>query len=465
MCRLSILAASACVLSFAKSFCVDFNSADQCTGTLVGQYKGSGVSGCQSSFQKPNSLEYVPGAGKSSNVIITPQADDKKHGVAFYGREDCEVLIGFGNVPVCTGVGAWASFQIVTIDEADDDLTNLDPAPILSISPNATETAPTGDHLTVSSAMLGSVSAAVSTTGGVIGSTGVTGIKGASGTVQPIETGTTSQPTSATQTGNTISMSTSTATPLRKRTVSTPELTKRVAHGSTQTHHGRLFKYHQVAARVWRGVPADQWNEKIHKRVTRDHTITRLRRHEQPYRFHPRAIGPVGGSSPINSRPGISTRSLNTLTKKDILPSKCNLVRTCMIDNGDNDNFGIYNAGPALLSAVDALNGAGDHWQFLENPLVVEVVDDSGQSLGYIYAQTRQEHSDVESCSDRNNEADALKSALEMGVDGSTVSDMRVDLKSLTGRGVTNTLFVSTRKAGTADMRIHPICEAIQLYD
>lgn len=453
MFKLSVLAISVAIFSFADSFCVDFNSADHCTGTVVGQYKGSGVTGCQSSFQKPNSSEFVPGAGKSSNVIIQPQADDKKHGVAFYGREDCEVLIGFGNVPVCTGVGAWASFQIITIDEADDDLTNLDPAPILSIPPNATETASAGDHLSVVSAMFETVSAPASSTGGAIGS------------VRSTETGGMSQTISATQTGSTMPTSTSTVTSQRKRTLSNTELTRRVAHGSTQTHHGRLFKYHQVAARAWRGVPVDQWNEKIHKRVTRDHSIVRLRNHEQPHRLHPRAIGPVGGSNPENSRHGISPRRPSPLVKKSILPSKCNLVRTCMIDSGDNDNFGINNAGPALLSAVDALNGAGDHWQFLENPLVVEVVDGSGQSLGFIYAQTRQEHSDVESCSDRDNEADAFKSAMEMGVDGSTVSDMRVDLKLLTGTGVTNTLFVSTRKAGNADMRIHPICEAIQLFD
>lgn len=137
-----------------------------------------------------------------------------------------------------------------------------------------------------------------------------------------------------------------------------------------------------------------------------------------------------------------------------------------MIDSDDNDDFGISNAGPALLSAVDALNVASDHWQFLENPFVVEVVASSGQSLGYIYAESRQEHSDAESCSDRDNEADAPTAAImAMGADGSTVSDMGVDLKSLTVAGVTSTLFVSTREPRAADTMIHPICEAIQIFD
>ncbi|KAL8836942.1 MAG: hypothetical protein Q9170_002703 [Blastenia crenularia] len=456
--KLSTLAASTAVLSLTAGFCIDFNSADHCTGTVIGKYVGSGVTGCQTSFQQPNSSVSIPGAGKSSNVVIQPQTGDQKHGVAFYGRDNCEVLIGFGNVPLCTGVGAWTSFQIISMDEADDQLTNLDPAPILSIPPNATKTASAGDHLSVPSGMVKSMSNAVS-------ATGVLEPAEPTGNIRSRETASTTAFASAKSQSAALSASTSTATPLMKRSVPTPKLPERIAHGSIQEHHGRLFKYHQVAARAWRGVPLDQWNDNIHKRMTKDHTTTPLRRHDQPTRFHPRAIGPVGGSSPRHSGRDITPRSLSPLQKRGIPPSKCNLVRTCMIDSGDNDNFGITNAGPALLSAIDTLNGAGDHWQFLEHPFVVEVLDNAGQSQGYIYAQTRQEHSDVATCSDTSSEADALKSAIEMGVDGSTVSDMRVDLKLLTVTELTNTLFVSTKKAGNVDMRIHPICEAVQLFD
>ncbi|KAL8695616.1 MAG: hypothetical protein Q9224_003294, partial [Gallowayella concinna] len=147
-----------------------------------------------------------------------------------------------------------------------------------------------------------------------------------------------------------------------------------------------------------------------------------------------------GGSTTVPSKRGFSPRSLSPLERRAIPPSKCNLVRTCMIDSGDNQGFGIMDAGPALLSAIGQLNSKGDNWQFLRNPFVVEVVDDGAQPLGLIYAQTK-EHSGVATCSDSGSEADAFKSALEMGVAGSTVSDMRVDLKLLTGSGVTNTLF------------------------
>ncbi|KAI4241196.1 MAG: hypothetical protein LQ352_007485 [Teloschistes flavicans] len=462
--KLVFLAATTTALALANAFCVDFNSADHCTGAVIGKFLGTTGSACQTSFTQSNSSQSIPAsAGTSFNVVIQPQDSDKRTGVAFYGRENCEVLIGFGNVPVCTGVGAWSSFKVITIDEADDQLTNLDPAPILSISPNATATASAGDHLPVPSGQsaAASNSGAASGTGSSSTTTTVidTGIATGTGAAVPTRLGPIGTTSTASTTSEPISTGTSTATPLRKRGADSPELSKRIAHGSVQEHHGQLFKYHQVATRAWRGVPLDQWNEKIHKRVTRDHITT------YAGRLHAREIGPVGGTGPDPHRRGITPRSLSELERRAIPPSKCNLVRTCMIDSGDNDGFGISNAGNALLSAIKALNPAGDSWQFIEHPLVVEVTDGSSQVQGYIYAQTRQEHSNVATCSDTGSEMDALTSAIEMGVSGSTVSDMRIDLKLLTGNGVTNTLFVSTRKIGNADMRIHPICEAIQLFD
>ncbi|KAL9034116.1 MAG: hypothetical protein Q9180_005584, partial [Flavoplaca navasiana] len=100
---------------------------------------------------------------------------------------------------------------------------------------------------------------------------------------------------------------------------------------------------------------------------------------------------------------------------------------------------------------------------FLREPFVVEVTDDSLQSLGLIYAQT-DEHSGVASCTEPDNEASVLQSTLEMGAAGTTVTDMRIDLKLREGEGVTNTLFVSTRKTGSEDMSIHPICQAVQVF-
>ncbi|KAI4103717.1 MAG: hypothetical protein L6R37_003645 [Teloschistes peruensis] len=462
--KLSFLAASTTAIALANAFCVDFNSADHCTGAVVGKFLGTTGSACQTSFTQSNSSQSIPAsAGKSFNVVIQPQDNDKRTGVAFFGRENCEVLIGFGNVPVCTGVGAWSSFKVITIDEADDQLTNLDPAPILSISPNTTATASAGDQLPVPSeqSAAASGSGAASGTGSSNTTSTVvdTGVATGTGAVVPTSLARYAATTSTASTiSEPVSSGISTATPLKKRGANSPELSKRIAHGSVQEHHGQLFRYHQVAARAWRGVPLDQWNEKIHKRVPRDHITSHAGR------LHAREIGPVGGTGSDPHRRGITPRSLNELEKRAIPPSKCNLVRTCMIDSGDNDGFGISNAGNALLSAIKALNPAGDSWQFIEHPLVVEVTDNSGQVQGYIYAQTRQ-HSNVATCSDAGSEMDALTSAIEMGVSGSTVSDMRIDLKLLTGNGVTNTLFVTTRKIGNADMRIHPICEAIQLFD
>ncbi|KAL8800935.1 MAG: hypothetical protein Q9182_004817 [Xanthomendoza sp. 2 TL-2023] len=460
--RLSVLAASTAVISLASAFCVDFNSADQCTGTVVGSYVGSAGPGCQNAFLKPNSSESVPAPGGSFNVIIQPQSNDSRTGVAFFGQKDCEVLIGFGNVPVCTGVGAWSSFRIITMDEADDELTSRDPAPIFSIPSNATAAVGRGNRLSVPPSMLGGATSSSTTTGSI--STSSTSSTSSTNIQTSTNTATRSTSTSTTTaTSDPIMSIMGTNTPGKMRRSYSPRLSKRITHGSIHEQNGHAYKYHQIAARAWRGIPVDEWDDNIHRKNTRDLSLPN-RRSALPARLHARAIGPVGGSITGPSKRGISPRSLSPLERREISPSKCNLVRTCMIDSGDNEGFGIMDAGPALLSAVGQLDSNGDNWQFLRNPFVVEVTDDAAQSLGFIYARTK-EHSGVTTCSEFGNEADAFKSALEMGVSGSTVSDMRVDLKLLTGSGVTNTLFVSTRKAGNTDMRIHPICEAIQLFD
>lgn len=150
---LSVLAASAVVVSFASAFRVDFNSGERCTGTVVGRCIGSTGRGCHSAFTRINSSESVPAPGGSFDVVIRPQANDTRSGVAFFGQPDCEVLIGFSNVPLCTGVRAWPSFKVITIDEADDQLTNLDPAPILPIPSNPTAAVGRGDRFAVPSGM------------------------------------------------------------------------------------------------------------------------------------------------------------------------------------------------------------------------------------------------------------------------------------------------------------------------
>ncbi|KAL9607028.1 MAG: hypothetical protein Q9167_008020 [Letrouitia subvulpina] len=219
---------------------------------------------------------------------------------------------------------------------------------------------------------------------------------------------------------------------------------KRIEHGSVHRTRRGVYKYHQVAARAWRGVPVDQWNDEVHKRRVGGWDETMVQNHLRSF----------------------SRRDIRLVAARSIPPSKCNLVRSCLIDSGDGAGFGIASAGPQLLSAIRKANAGGgdDDWKFLEDPFVVDVVDGAGKSQGLIYAQTRQ-HSDVASCSNNGTQSDALASALSMGAMGSSVTDMRVDLKLLSGNGVTNTLFVSTRRAGNSDMSIHPICEAIQIFD
>ncbi|KAL8851644.1 MAG: hypothetical protein Q9221_003481 [Calogaya cf. arnoldii] len=385
---------------------------------MVGKFIGGTGTGCQTAFTKASSSESVPTPGAAFDVVIQPESNDTKSGVAFYGQPDCEYLIGFGKVPLCTGVGAWSSFQVISIEDADNQLTNLDPAPVLSISANATASVGQGERLPAATGMPEDTPAFAGTTE-------------SSGTTTP-------------------------ASEEKKRRSNPPELSKRVAHGSIHQHQGRTYKYQQVAARAWRGVPLEKWNDQVHKRDTRDLASSTTRRHA-------RAIGPVVSTNHDSAKRAISLRKPSPLQTRAIDATKCNLVRSCMIDTGDNQNFGIAEAGPALLRALETADPDGTPWQFLRQPFVVEVADGTGQSLGLIYAQT-DEHAGVASCVEPGNEAQAFKSALEMGVAGSMVTDMRVDLKLRSGEGVTNTLFVSTKKAGSASMDIHPICQAVKVF-
>ncbi len=423
--RFSVLTVCASVLSVVNAFCVDFTSGERCTGTVVGKFNGSTGTGCQTGFIKVNSSESVPAPGASFDVVIQPQSNETRSGVAFYGQPDCEVLIGFGNVPVCTGVGAWSSFKVIGIDEADDQLTNLDPAPVLSIPTNATAVVGRGDRLPSPSASALGIGTPTTSSDGMMPAMG----------------------------GN---------VPGKIRRTNRPNLSKRVAHGSIHHHQGRSYRYHQVAARAWRGVPIEEWNDELHQRDTRDFAMI-TKRGQSSARHHARAIGPVGGIKKDSAKRGVSSRNSNPLLRRAISPEKCNLVRSCMIDNGNKEGFAISDAGAALLRALEFLNPDGTHWEFLREPFVVEVTDDSLQSLGLIYAQT-DEHSGVTSCTEPGNEASVFQSALELGAAGTTVTDMRIDLKLREGEGVTNTLFVSTRKTGSEDMSIHPICQAVQVF-
>ncbi|KAI4259061.1 MAG: hypothetical protein L6R42_004775 [Xanthoria sp. 1 TBL-2021] len=222
---LSVLAASAVVVSFASAFCVDFNSGERCTGTVVGRYIGSTGTGCQTAFTRINSSESVRAPGGSFDVVIQPQSSETRSGVAFFGQPDCEVLSGFGNLPLCTGVGAWSSFKVIAIDEADDQLTNLDPAPILSIPSNVTAVLGRGDRLSVPSGMPEDVTG----TGGIPEPSSTTDASTSSETstaVGPTGAGT----TTTTSDGMLTTMGIATSGKIRR--TNRPDLSKRVAHGS-----------------------------------------------------------------------------------------------------------------------------------------------------------------------------------------------------------------------------------------
>lgn len=60
-------------LSTANAFTLDFNSAGQCTGSVIGEFIGSIGSGCQTQFfNVSDSNILIPVEGGSDNVLISP---------------------------------------------------------------------------------------------------------------------------------------------------------------------------------------------------------------------------------------------------------------------------------------------------------------------------------------------------------------------------------------------------------
>ena len=407
-----------------NAFTVDFWSADHCVGSVVGYFEGVVGQGCQTTFSNySDSNNLVKAPGGSFNVVPWPSAKDKKTGVAFYGEPDCKTLIALGNVNICLGVGAYTSFEVIDFSDSELGYTNLEPAPVQNLPTNATMTANPREVLTdLSSSKASSMSATATTSASTS-----TAMKAPAARLRP-------------------KREVKHAPVPRRSLIENIEQMrngKPLAHGEVRRSAGQSYAFQQVAKRAWRGVPLKEWNANIHKRNEVDIASSR---------------------SQLSRRgDGTSRWDLGSLRERAISAANCNMVRSCMIDSGNDPKFTIDDVGAQLLDAIHALNPTQEDWTWLQSPFVVEIVDSTGKSQGLIYAQTLEHSEAVNTCSDAGTERDALQAALAMGVDGSTVTDMRVDLKLLSGTGVTNSLFVSTRSVGNSDMRIHPICEAVQV--
>lgn len=460
--RVSLVSSTLIVL--INAFTVDFWSTDHCVDKVVGYFEGVVGQGCQTTFSNYNDSNHlVKAPGGSFNVVPWPSANDKKTGVAFYGEPDCKTLIALGNVNICLGVGAYTSFEVIDFSDTELGYTNLEPAPIQDLPTNATKTANPKEKLTdIASAVTVPSTGVVPTTTGSA-STMTSSTLSKSQTSSLTTSSVSSSIASSSSATATTSASTSTAMEApaarlrRERETKRPPIPrnslsynidqmrngKPVAHGEARRSAGETYVFQQVAKRAWRGVSPKEWDASIHKRNEID----------------------IASSSSQVSRCGDETsrRDLGTLRERAIPTTKCNMVRSCMIDSGNDPKFTIDDVGAQLLDAIHALNPTQEDWTWLQKPFVVEIVDSTGKSEGLIYAQTLEHSEAVNTCSDVGTERDALQSALAMGVDGSTVTDLRVDLKLPSGTGVTNSLFVSTRSVGNSDLRIHPLCEAVQV--
>ncbi len=418
-----------------NAFTLDFNSAGQCTGATIGEFVGSVGSGCQTQFfNVSDSNILIPVEGGSDNVLINPNVklnpSDKTSAVAWYGEADCQTLIALGNVPVCLGVGNYESFEV--IDITDVGFTYLDPAGVVELPPNATQTATEGEVLTESGAVLTSASSAPPPPATTSAKTTTSAKPTTSAKVSTSATATTSA-TSRKMKRNPLKKG---AVAKRSHSTQVEHMTnaKRMTHGAVHSAVGREWRFQQIASRVYRGINPAAWNDNTHKRSVAEF--------EAP----------------------ISSRSLSPLQPRVLSGANCNFVRTCMVDSGDSPTFNIASAGASLLAAVHRLHTNNtDDWSYLQSPIVVEVVDGSGKFEGNIYAVTLQHSENVNTCSDQATQRDVLQAALVQSVERSGVTDMQVALqvKAPQPAGETNLLYVSTRSAGNKDMSIHPICEAV----
>ena len=436
---------------------IDFNSADHCAGSIVGQFEGEKNDHCQTQYGSAgDSNQLLPVFHSAFNAVIQP-SNETQHGVAFYGEEICETLVALGNVKTCLGLGVAKGFKIIDIaaNSLPWDAFNLEPTRYVN-SPNATETYKSGDVLT-ETALQPTMNAGTLTGSGTQGTM--------TGTVTAPAGGPATAPTGGTTSAMAPS-STHTLSPYKNkraanaRPAPAPEPASidhvlgggRIEHGAVRRTNTGFHKYQQVAKRAWRGVPLDQWDDKIHKRSETDWSVPSVRRR----------------SSKSKRGPGFSSKPLSTLENRAIPPTLCNLIRTCMVDSVDDGLFNINMAGTSLIDAVRKLNTANDKdWTFLNNPLIVEVQGESGECVGYAFAWTKNHNLVANTCSDFGTERDVLEAALAQGVDGTTVSDMRLDLKLLSdtslGAGLTDVLWVAARSVENVDHGINPLCAAIEV--
>ena len=231
---------------YTQAFDITWNDKDHCAGNNVGTFTGSvnSPSGCQTKYKKIEGGDSVDAPGGNFNVIIEPEGADVDAGVAFYGLANCQTLVGFGNVKSCLGTGYFTSFEVINITEADDQLTNLDPAPVQALSTNATATVKPGESLPAESVKTSVEIVSVPST--VIITSTIT--------------------SSPTNTAKKVRRADADAQDQQLQIAKRSAQPGRILHGDTYASNGKMYKYHQLSARAWRGIPISSWDPSIHKR-------------------------------------------------------------------------------------------------------------------------------------------------------------------------------------------------------
>ena len=461
---------------------------------------------CYKDFKKGNEVVPLePSKGQLYNVVIGHDfGDTLESGVAFYGRENCDRIIAFSNVPTCLGAGNYATYQALELDDAEKDLKKLlqvDPTVLVAAVPPQGTVAIDADDaakIRIPGAKDGAQKEKIKRQDdGEPKRAGRRSLQRRSdGTdVIPVHTFTEeelkkldgrseSESLHRRSDGtDVVPVHTFTEDELKKLDGRSEPEPLHPVHGEKTVRglNGVEHTWQQIGARAFRGIPSHQWDPNLHKRNADPiphldaafpagrPLVQRRDAPQQPHHPHQRRDS---SSSP---------NPASLLTPRLFKEGRCELIRTCLIANPESAFLPIHLIADEFIKAIQHFSTTGKDWDFLAQPFAIEFTepvdpahplpaDTPPKTAGFAMAQTLLNVPDSETlgeCTDNaGGQRGSLYDVLFAGIEGAEITDLRVDVRvggeEGTGRGaLTNSLFVSTRSAGNKGKAIafRPICQ------
>ena len=448
----------ATILAFGVQF---YDGADKtCTQSPVGQYWGSAPTTCQSTFLKPspsagtNATVAAPGGGYNVKITQIEGRDDQSDGVAFYGANGCAYdIIAFANVNTCFGAGNYASFKVVTLDQAAQDNQYIREADAcVNLPVDAVE--PLDDYKPKHRKRLWHTDPNCQTS--------------PSSTPQkPKKRSNVDEPAhlekKAIEGENDAVDEEAT---LKKKDVVKPRTANpgSLTHGDVEEINGALYKFHQLSARAFRGIPVDEWSDELHKRNA----------FQAPTNTAPRKSPQRRGRS-LAARAQSAPKPPFKFEKRD-LNGVCTFTKTCAIKNPESANFPISIIQDEMFDAIAEHNPAGFDWDFLRtDPFVVEARSiHTNATEGRIMISAEIHTYSYEApakCTSNGGQRGSIVDMVRMGVADTPITDLKVDMSVPNDAGQGGparwvSLVVSTRgpKAKKFDDNLfRPICMGVTI--